>query len=134
MTETTYNFRKITAKDMTAITVILNKIGFAEIKPLITSTINEFNRKKEKDKKDKKEKEDMQMALGISIGLDVGSIILANYEKCADTLIEWLADVAGMEKKAVETLSLADFTELLFAVIQTEDFKDFFSVVSKLFK
>ena len=128
MTETTtkYELRAITATDLTAITSILDKIGFAEIKPLITATIKEFSGAEDKD--------DMQMKLGLSIGLDIGGIILANYDKCADTLIKWLADVAGMEKKAVEKLSLADFAELLFAVIKKDDFKDFFTVVSKLFK
>lgn len=121
-----YNLRALNVKDLTAITLILNRIGFAELKPLIAATIKEVNAAGNK--------EDIHMKVGFSIGLDVGNIVLANYEKCADVLIEWLGDVAGMEKQAIEELSLADFAELLFAVFRKDDFKDFFTVVSSLFK
>ncbi len=43
-------------------------------------------------------------------------------------------NLSGMNFNDVKKLPLADFTEMIIALVQKEDFKDFISVVSKLMK
>ncbi|MDQ9831246.1 hypothetical protein RFX70_20900, partial [Acinetobacter baumannii] len=66
--------------------------------------------------------------IGIMVAVDIAGIILENYENVQDQLFSWLASVAGKEKPEIESLSLAEFAELLYCVVQKEEFKDFFKV------
>lgn len=76
-------------------------------------------------------------AIGISIlptALDIVEILLVNLENAETDIFKFLASVSNLSLEQVKHLSLADVTEMIFDVIQQEEFKDFYKVVSKFFK
>ena len=120
METTTFELRKLEAKDIAPMASIVNKIGWKEVKTVFQSA-------------DGKNTTDLN-ALGMTITFDIVGVILANYEKCQQDVFNFLAGLSGMKPKQIECLSPAEFAEMVIAVVQKEEFKDFFLVVSKLFK
>ena len=120
METTTFELRKLEAKDIAPMASIISKIGWKEVKAVFQST-------------DGKNTTDMT-ALGMTIAFDIVGVILANYEKCQKDVFNFLASLSGLETKQIECLSPAEFAEMVISVVQKEEFTDFFMVVSKLFK
>ena len=116
--ETTYELRPLEAKDIAPMASILSKIGVKEFKDCFPTDIKT---------------KDME-AVGMSVAFEMGGIILANYEKCQDDIFKFMASLSGLDKEAVEKLPLATFAEMVVDVVKKDEFKDFFSVVSKLLK
>ena len=118
--ETTFELRKLEAKDIAPMASIINKIGWKDIKtcfqPIEGKDMTDLN------------------ALGMTVAFDIVGIVLANYEKCQQDVFSFLSSLSGMKPKQIESLSPADFAEMVIDVVQKEEFKDFFLVVSKLFK
>ena len=110
--------RPLEAKDIAPMASILSKIGVKQFKDCFPTDVKT---------------KDME-AVGISVAFEIAGIILANYEKCQDDIFKFLASLSGMTKEEVEKLSLATFMEMVVALVQKDEFKDFFSVVSKLLK
>lgn len=129
--EKPYTLRKLAAKDVAPMTAILTKIGFKEFRGLLDSpymkaAIAAFSGEENVNIKEVK--------IGIQLGFEIIGIVLENYEKCQDQLLAWLGSMSGMTKAEVGELGLDVFTEMLIDIFQKEEFKGFFSVVSKLFK
>ena len=120
METTTFELRKLEAKDIAPMASIINNIGWKQFKEVFQST-------------DTKGMTDMT-ALGMTVAFDIVGIVLANYEKCQSDVFSFLASLSGLKVKQIESLSPAEFAEMVIAVVQKEEFKDFFTVVSKLFK
>ena len=120
METTTFELRKLEAKDIAPMASIINKIGWKEFKTAFQSA-------------EGKDMTDLN-ALGMSVAFDIAGIVLANYEKCQQDVFNFLAGLSGMKPKQIECLSPAEFAEMVIDVVQKEEFKDFFLVVSKLFK
>ena len=118
--ETTFELRKLEAKDIAPMASIINKIGWKEFKTA-------FQSESVKDMTDIDK-------LGMAVAFDVVGIVLANYERCQQDVFNFLSSLSGMKPKQIESLSPADFAAMIIAVVQKEEFKDFFTVVSKLFK
>lgn len=116
--ETTFELRTLEAKDIAPVAAILSKIGVKEFKNAFPSELKT------------KEVE----AVGMAVAFEIGGIILANYEKCQPDIFKLLASLSGMKITDVEKLPPAVFAEMIVAVVGKEEFKDFFSVVSKLLK
>lgn len=120
METTTFELRKLEAKDIAPMASIINKIGWKEFKATFQST-------------EGKDMTDLN-ALGMAVAFDIVGIVLANYEKCQADVFSFLSSLSGMKTKQIESLSPAEFAEMVIAVVQKDEFKDFFMVVSKLFK
>ena len=118
--ETTFELRKLEAKDIAPMASIINKMGWKEFKTIFQST-------------EGKDMADLN-ALGMAVAFDIVGILLANYEKCQADVFSFLSSLSGMKPKQIESLSPAEFAEMVIAVVQKEEFTDFFTVVSKLFK
>lgn len=137
MTETTNNvaemttegiaLRKLEAKDIAPMVSILSKIGLKEIKEC-------FNPADLQELASGKNAEEAATAVGLTVFTDLAGVIFGNYEKCQDDIFRFLASLSGKSKEEIAKLSLDTFFELLIEVIKKEEFKDFFKVVSKLFK
>lgn len=119
-----FALRKLAAKDIAPMAAIINKIGWKQFKEA-------FNQAD--IKVDEEGKVDIA-TLGMAVGFDIVGIVLANYEKCQNDIFSFLASLSGMNVKQIESLPLADFAAMVIAVVQKEEFNDFFTVVSKLFK
>lgn len=137
MTETTNNvaemttegiaLRKLEAKDIAPMASILSKIGMKEIK-------NCFNPDDIQLLTSGKNEEDAAATVGFTVIFDITGVIFGNYEKCQDDIFRFIADLSGKSKEEIAKLPLDTFFELIFEIVQKEEFKDFFKVVSKLFK
>lgn len=137
MTETTNNvaemttegiaLRKLEAKDIAPMASILSKIGMKEIKSC-------FNPDDLQELASEKNTEEAVAAVGFTVVFDIASVILGNYEKCQDDIFRFIAGLSGKSKEEIAKLPLDTFFELIFEIVQKEEFKDFFKVVSKLFK
>lgn len=125
-----YTFRKFSAPDVFPMFKILGKIGINEftkcfendgIKGLIESFRNGDN-------------EGMDSIVGMSVMLEAANVILGNLPKCENEIYTILSNTSNLSVEEVKGLDLAVFTEMIIDFIQKDDFKDFFKVVSKLFK
>ena len=112
--------RTLEAKDIAPMASIINKIGWKQFKEVFQST-------------ETKDMTDMT-ALGMTVAFDIVGIVLANYEKCQSDVFSFLSSLSGLKVKQIESLSPADFAEMVIELVQKEEFTDFFTVVSKLFK
>ena len=126
METTTFELRKLEAKDIAPMASIINKSGWKQFK-------DAFQQSDMKDMVDEEGMIDLT-TLGMAVGFDIVGIILGNYEKCQADVFRFLASLSGLEVKQIESLAPAEFAEMVIAVVQKEEFTDFFTVVSKLFK
>lgn len=118
-----YTLRKLTSADIFPLTKILSEIGIKNIKSAfdsdeIKTLLSGANKNVE--------------ALGMTVIFNVGGIIIENLSACENDLYKFLASVAGVSVNTLKNCSLAEFAELIIAIVTKEEFKDFFGVVSKL--
>ena len=129
--------RKLKSTDIFPMVGILNKIGFSDIKDMLTpeKVKDLMKAMKNQDKEDKEDEEDVDIStiLGFNLIFEVATIIFANLMKCKDDLYTFLSDVSEQSIKELEDLPPADFLELIIEVLQKPEFGDFFKVVSKFF-
>lgn len=123
-----FEFRRLNSKDIFPMAGIITKIGFKEFKGCLTSSdITQLVT-------DVDNKDSLTTAVGLSIALDIGGVVLANLEKCEKEAFEFLSSVSGMSVKELEGMALSDFAEMILEFLKKDELKDFFKVVSKLLK
>lgn len=133
MTEVKFELRGLKSDDMFPMFGILSKIGFKDLKnnltpERVTELTNAFK------KQDDSNPVDMSTYVGFNIMLEVVEIIMKNLPNCKVEIYNLLSSLSGMTVKQISNLDMVTFTEMIIAVVQKEEFKDFFKVVAKLFK
>lgn len=123
-----YELRNLTADDVFPMFKIVSKIGIKEFKACFES-----DEVKKMVAQSGKESADLN-ALGMSVAFDLAGILMTNIGSCKEDIYQFLAQLSGMSKKDIAALPMATFFEMIIDVIKKEEFKDFFQVVSKLFK
>ena len=121
----TFELRTLCSKDIFPMFKIISKIGIDEFKkcfetPEIIRMISEGAKGKE-------------MQIGISVALEIASIIVTNLPKAEEDIYAFLSSVSGMKVKEIQNMEMGTFLEMIVALVRKEEFKDFFKVVSKLF-
>lgn len=133
MTETTaakaYELRTLCADDVFPMFKIISKIGIKEFKSCFESedvkeAIQAANGEGQADLE----------VIGLGVALDIAGVIIANIPNAKEDIYLFLAQISGMSKDDIRNLPIATFTEMIIDVVKKEEFKDFFQVVSKLFK
>ena len=127
MNEVTYELRNLSADDIFPMFQILSKVGIKEFKNCFNNP--EIRALAEGDKGNI----DLN-SVGLMVALDAAGILMANLPKAKDDIYQLLSGLSGMKVKEIAALPMATFAQLIIDVIQKEEFKDFFQVVSKLFK
>lgn len=132
MSEKKFELRELKSADLFPMFGILSKIGFKDLKDslsvdTIKTMIDSVNGKAE-------DSDTQTTILGFGIIMEVVEVIMKNLPKCEKEIYSFLAGVSGMTAKEIADLDMVTFTEILIAVIQKDEFKDFFRVVSGLFK
>lgn len=127
--EKPYTLKKLGSGNLFTFCTILSKIGFKEIKQIV-----EPEKIKALVAKDTEGSEINIEKVGFDIAIDIATIIVANMENCKDSIYNLLSDLSGMTKQELDSLDIGIFVEMIFDVFRKEEFKDFFKVVSKLFK
>jgi hypothetical protein len=128
--------RNLKSTDIFPMVGILNKIGFSDIKDMLTpEKIKDLMKAmKTKDKDENKDEDvDFSTILGFNLIFEVATIIFANLTKCKKDLYTLLSDVSERPVKELEEIPPAEFLELIIEVLQKPEFGDFFKVVSKFF-
>ena len=113
-----FNLRTLMYSDIMPMLNILSKIGFKDLKNKITPDMLQGDVNQ----------------IGFTVLMSLSEIILDNVQACEEDLISFMGSVAQTEPEKIREMTLVEFTELFVAILQKDDFKDFFKVVSKLFK
>lgn len=101
--------RQLKAKDAFPLLRIFGKLNIKEL-------LSEFFGNSEKDKQ----------ALGESIVITIVDVLVTNLPLVEDELFDFVGDVTGEGREAVEELPLVEFVKLLTDFVKQEDFKHFF--------
>ena len=132
MDEVKFELRGLKSDDMFPMFGILSKIGFKDLKTSLTpDRVTELTTAFQKQDGDAN---DMSTYLGFNIMLEAVEIIMKNLPSCKVEIYTLLSSLSGMTVKQIADLDMVTFTEMIIAVVQKEEFKDFFKVVAKLFK
>lgn len=128
-----FEMRSLKSSDMFVMFGILSKIGFTDIKEKLTpDRIKDFAASFKQD--GEKPSEEQFTYIGFNVIMEVVEIVMKNLPKCEKEIYTFLANLTGMTAKQIAGLDIATFTEMIIAVLKKEEFKDFFKVVSGLFK
>lgn len=132
MDEVKFELRGLKSDDMFHMFGILSKIGFKDLKnsmtpDKVTELTTAFQKQDGSDA-------DMSTYLGFNIMIEAVEIIMKNLPSCKMEIYTLLSSLSGMTVKQIADLDMVTFTEMIIAVVQKEEFKDFFKVVAKLFK
>lgn len=121
-----FTFRKLKSDDLFLMFEIVSKIGIVNLKEVVTpdkikSVINQDN-------------DDFTTLFGMSVVMEVATVIIKNLPCCKNEIYKFLSEISGMSTAEIGDLDMISFTEMIIEVIKKPEFKDFFKVVSKLFK
>ena len=125
-----YNMRNLQATDIFSVVKILNGIGLKNIKESIDfEEINKIRKGMTEDNADA-----VTSQVGVNVVMSIATVILENLPKVENDLYNFIGSVIDMKAKDVGKMDMGDFMDVLIAIIQKEEFKDFFKRASKLIK
>ena len=129
-----YEMRSLQASDIFSIVKILNGIGLNNVKePINIEEINEIRKTMTEDNsEDNSEK--VYSQVGVKVVMSIATVILENLPKVENDLYTFVGSVIGIKTKEVAKMDMGEFMDILVAIIQKEEFKDFFKRASKLIK
>lgn len=129
MSDVTFELRELKSQDIFPMFKILGQIGLDELKDIMSGeNIKSLIANTEKD-----ENGDITTVLGFNLVLEIAGVVMNNLPKCEKDIYKFLSGLSGMSEKQIADLSMVTFTEMIIAVIEKDEFKDFFKVVSRLF-
>ena len=131
--EKPYTFRKLAATDIFPMSSILSKIGLNKFASCLEKDSVSEAFKAIMANSGEKTGESNLAFMGITVALEIASVILSNLEKCESDIYRLLAQISNLSQKEVKALDAAVFFEMIVDFIKKEEFKDFLKVVSKLF-
>lgn len=135
----TYELRGLMADDMFIMFSIISKIGIKEFKACFESddvkaaVLNMAKKADENGDAEADEGADV-VSVGISVALDIASILLANIGKCKNDIYALLSSLSGMKAGDIAKLPAKTFTSMVIDLVKKEEFADFFQDAVKLFK
>ena len=126
----TFELRGLKSDDLFMMFSILSKIGFSDLKEILTpEKVKEITSAFKQDEGS----DDLSTFLGFNIVLSAVEIIMKNLPSCKKEIYNLLSSLSGMTATAIADLDMVTFTEMVIAVVKKEEFKDFFKAVAKLF-
>ena len=126
-----YELRTLCADDVFPMFKIISKIGIKEFKSCFES---DDVKEAIKSATNGVENQENLEVIGLGVALEIASVIMANIPQAKEDIYLFLAQVSGMSKDDIRNLPISTFTEMIIDLVKKEEFKDFFGVVSKLFK
>lgn len=125
-----YELRNLTAEDIFPMFRIISKIGVKEFKSCFES--DEVMKAIATSGEDGSA--NITTAVGLTVMMEVVNLLVDHLPDCKNDIYQFLANLSGMQKDEIAALPMMTFIEMIVDVIKKEEFKDFFRVVSKLFK
>lgn len=123
-----YELKTLTSKDMFPMFKILSAVGIKEFKACFES-----DEVKKIASAAANGAEVDAGAVGMTIMFDVVGILISNLPKCENEIYSFLDGISNVSRKELEEMDMVTFTQMIVDVIKKPEFKDFISVVSKLF-
>ena len=125
-----YTMRNLQATDIFSIVKILNGIGINNVKEAINfEEINNIRKGLTEDNANA-----ITSQVGVNVVMSIATVIIENLPKVENDLYTFIGSVIGVKTKDVAKMDIVEFMEVLIAIIQKEEFKDFFKCASKLIK
>ena len=122
--------RRLQATDLFAMVRVLNAIDVKELKTVINFEQIKEARKSITDEN----KESVTTEIGTSIIMSTIPFILEKLAVAETEIYNFVAPIANMKIKDVAKMDAIEFIDLITAIFQKEEFKDFFKRASKLIK
>ena len=133
--EQKYELRALKASDFFLVTRILSKIGVKECKACLESVeIKQAIKNMMDNQEDGKIADSDVASIGMTVVFDIASVVLERMENCEKDIYNLLSRLSGLKEAEIADLPMADFGEMVIAVIKHEGFRDFFTAVIKQFK
>lgn len=129
MSDEKFELRELKSQDIFPMFKILGNIGIDELKDVMSGE----NIKSLIASTNADENGDVTTVLGFNLVLEIAGVVMNNLPKCEKDIYKFLAGLSGKSEKQIADLSMVTFTEMIIAVIEKDEFKDFFKVVSRLF-
>ena len=125
-----YNMRNLQATDIFSVVKILNGIGLKNIKESIDfEEINKIRKGMTEDNADA-----VTSQVGVNVVMSIATVILENLPNVESDLYNFIGSVIDMKAKEVAKMDMGEFMDVLIAIIQKDEFKDFFKRASKLIR
>ena len=126
MAENKIELRKLCAKDLFPMMKIVSKIKIREFKGC-------FDNINAGDTEDGlKTPETIIRRIGIEAAFNIADVVLTNIGCCENDVYSFFADLSGMKPSEIKHLEMSEFAEMFIQLVMKEEFKDFFTVVSRL--
>lgn len=122
--------RRLQATDLFAMVRVLNAIGFKELKNAINFDEIKEARKNITDEN----KEAVYVEMGTNIIMSIIPFIIEKLAVAETEIYTFVGGIANMKVKDVAKMDAIKFIDLITAIFQKEEFKDFFKRASKLIK
>lgn len=116
---------KVSAKHIAPIAAIMTKIGIKELAEKFNAP--EFQAAENAD-------ESVLSRVGMTVAIEMASVVLANIGKCEKDIFALLADLTDTDSESIANVPIDEFAQLVIDVIQAEEFKQVFRLASKLLK
>ena len=120
--------RRLQATDLFGMVKILNKIGLKNVKDAID--VNEIKEMGKSINDDNKAQ--VMSDIGVNVVMSALTVVLEHLPSVETDLHNFVGSVANMKAKDVAKMDICEYMDLLIAIAQKEEFKDFFSRASKL--
>lgn len=127
-----YELRELTADDMFPMFQIISKIGIREFKSCFES--ENVRKLVAEMTSGEASKDELKATVGVTVALDLASVILSNLGSCKDDIYLLLSQVSGMTTKEIAKLPIATFMAMIIDLVKKKEFADFFQAAVKLFK
>lgn len=127
--ENPYPLRKLSSKDVFTFSTILKQIGYAELKECFHSAeIRKLIAKMPGASAGAIDE------IGLSIMLDISTVVISNLAIAEESIYQLLSNLSGKTKTEIANLDAEVFMAMIVDVFKQDGFRNFFKVVSKLFK
>lgn len=123
-----YELKELNSKHLFSMFRLISKFGIENFKGIFNDVQGTVNSNGEVDKDKLAEK------VGMEIIFSAVGLIISNLGNCEKEVYDFLSDVSNLTVEQVAELKIDVLASMIIDVIKKEEFKGFFSAVSKLFK
>lgn len=133
----TYELRDLQADDLFVLVSIVSKIGIKEFKACFASDDVKaavMSMAKKDENEEAADNSNDITSVGISVALDIASLLMANIGRCKSDIYALLSNLSGMKAADIAKLPVMTFTSMVVDLVKKKEFADFFQEAVKLFK
>lgn len=127
-----YELKTLSAKHVFALVRIIKKFGIEQFKEIF------FNKDMQKlfmeHKEEGADNDKALEAIGVEVAFDIANVVIQNLPLCENEIYDFLSQISNLSNKKIEDMPMNEFFEMIIDVVQKEEFKDFFTLVSRFLK